>query len=1023
MYDANSEEQKILEFWEKDKTFAKSVNERPENKPYVFYDGPPFATGLPHYGHILASVIKDVVPRYFTMKGFSVRRRWGWDCHGLPIESLVEKELNISGKKDIADKLGVDKFNNACRSKVLQYTEEWKKMVARVGRWVEFDNSYKTMDPTYMESVWWALKTIWDKNLIYEGRKVLMYCPHCETPVSKAEIAMDNSYKDITEEAVTARFKVIEPAKHGLPKNSFILAWTTTPWTLPGNVALAVGEKILYSAVELNGEVLIVADDLVEKIFVGQPARNAAHSAAGGEFKKIKSFPGNSLVGIKYEPLFDMPAMREAESKKVYEVVAADFVNTDEGTGVVHTAVVYGEDDYNLGMAEGLPAVPMLNDKGEYNKVAPAFLQGKFIKQAEKEIKKYLDEKGFLFAKNQNTHSYPHCWRCDTPLIYNAISAWFINIQTIKPRLIELNEKINWYPEHLKHGRFKNILETAPDWNISRNRYWATPLPFWKCANQESKKTKKQKNNSQCDNVVCVGSVAELKEKAINFSEVFSSDKVVELDLHKHIVDKIKLKCDQCGGSMERIPEVIDCWVESGSMPFAEYHYPFENKAVFHKRFPGQYIAEYINQTRAWFYYMHAMAGLLFDSNSFENCVTTGEIQNEKGEKLSKSKKNYPDPWIIIEKYGVDALRYYLMTSPVMEAENLLFNEREIREIYNKVVNILWNVVEFYKLYASESPWSEVPASPAGRQGPESKHVLDQWILAKLQILVKEATEQMDIYNTVKAARPIREFIDELSTWYVRRSRDRFKSENKADQAAALATLKLVLETLAKLMAPFTPFLAEKIWYIVTGAKTSVHLEMWPVVDEKYLNTELIGSMSTVRKLIETALSLRAEHKIKVRQPLASLQFFGFTPSKIIGTSEWYKIMEEELNVKKVSSLEMESGDYSNVSPGENKVMKEADGVKVILDINITPELKQEGLTREIIRTINQMRKEQKLTIQDEVIVKYATEDALLKKVLANFSQEILRATLAKKIIESPEASQKIAIDGAEINFSVEKNG
>src|SRR3989339_783472 len=597
MYNASQNEEEVLKYWEEHKCFEKSVSERPENKPYVFYDGPPFATGLPHYGHILGSVIKDVVPRYWTMKGYRVRRRWGWDCHGLPIENIIEKELKISGKKDIENKLGVDKFNDACRSKVLTYTKEWKKMVDRIGRRIEFDNAYKTMDSTYMESVWWALKTIWDKGLIYEGRKVLMYCPRCETPVSKAEVAMDNSYKDITEETVTVKFKVKNPKKHGLPENTYILAWTTTPWTLPGNVALAVGKDIEYIVIEVeNLSQLVVAKDRADAV-LGE-----------GKYKISSSIKGSDLVGIEYEPLFEIPAVKNS-GKKSWYVTSADFVTTAEGTGIVHAAVIYGEDDYNLGVKLDLPMVPMLNEKGEFNDVAPEFIRGKYFKQAEKDIKKDLDARGLLFAREQFTHSYPHCWRCETQLFYNAISAWFIDIQKIKPRLLKLNEKVNWYPEHLKHGRFLNILETAPDWNISRNRYWATPLPFWVCGNEE------------CLEKVCIGSVAELKEQATNYAQVYESDKVKEMDLHKHKMDKIKLKCPKCSNEMTRIPEVIDCWVESASMPFAEFHYPFENQDVFEKRFPGQYIAEYIAQTRAWFYYMHVMSVLLFDDISYENVV------------------------------------------------------------------------------------------------------------------------------------------------------------------------------------------------------------------------------------------------------------------------------------------------------------------------------------------------------------------------------------------------------------------
>jgi len=974
MYNSNEQEQEILKYWEEHKCFEKSISQRPDNKPYVFYDGPPFATGLPHYGHILSSVIKDVVPRYWTMKGYKVRRRWGWDCHGLPIENLIEKELKISGKQ-IEENLGVDKFNEACRSKVLLYTKEWKKMIERIGRWVEFDNAYKTMDPTYMESVWWSLKTIWDKGLIYEGRKVLMYCPRCETPVSKAEVAMDNSYQDITEETVIAKFKIIKPEKRKLPEDTYILAWTTTPWTLPGNVALAVGEKIDYiiAETETPGQKFIVAAD-------------RAGAVLGKNYKIIKELKGTDLVGLEYEPLFDIPAAKES-GKKAWYVAPADFVTTIEGTGVVHTAVVYGEDDYNLGIKIGLPVVPLLNEAGHFNESAPELIRGQYFKGAEKIIKQDLDSRGLIFAREQHTHSYPHCWRCGTQLYYNAISAWFIDIQSVKKRMIKLNEKINWYPEHLKHGRFQNILETAPDWNISRNRYWATPLPFWKCDNKE------------CKNVVCVGGVKELKEKSINFNEVYKTENIEEMDLHKHLADKIKLKCEKCGGKMTRIPEVIDCWVESASMPFAEFHYPFENQKTFEARFPGQYIAEYIAQTRAWFYYMHAMAVLLFDNISFENCVTTGTILNEKGEKLSKSKMNYTDPWVIIEKYGVDALRYYLMTSVVMDADNLFFNDNEVKDIYNKVINMLWNVVTFYQMYAGEKAVPEKISS---------ENILDKWILAKLEVLKKEVTENMDNYNTVKAGRPIKDFINDLSTWYVRRSRDRFKGDNGADKDSAIDTLGYVLLNLSKVMAPFMPFMAEKIYLALGGEKESVHLDLWPEVDEKLINRKVLNEMELAKKVVEIGLAIRAEKGLKVRQPLARL-VISESLSK-----ELCEIVADELNVKKV--------EMGRIEEGENFAVKEDMGIKAGLDILLTEELKKEGLMRELVRTINQMRKDQKLTIDDMVIVTYSTDDNILNSIFNDCADEVKKSVLASGI-EAGVGGEEVEISGIKLKLKVEKAG
>ena len=1015
MYDANKEERDILEFWKKNKTFEKSVESRPEDKPYVFYDGPPFATGLPHYGHILSSVIKDVVPRYWTMKGYRVRRRWGWDCHGLPIENIVEKELGISGKKDI-ERMGVDVFNATSREKVLTYAAEWKDMVDRIGRWVEFDNAYKTMDPTYMESVWWALKTIWDKGLIYEGRKVLMYCPRCETPVSKAEVAMDHTYIDVTEEAVTVKFKVTSHKSHttshwkSIKGPLYILAWTTTPWTLPGNVALAVKPDILYSLVKHDDAQYLVAKDRLMHVFGGK------------EFKVIEQIRGKELIGLEYEPIFDVPAVR-AVGKKAWYVADANFVTTDEGTGIVHTAVVYGEDDYALGLEKDLPVVPLLDEKGHFNADAPEIVRGKYFKASEKILKDDLEARGLLFARERHTHSYPHCWRCETQLYYNAISAWFINIQKIKPRLVALNEKINWYPEHLKHGRFLNIVETAPDWNISRNRYWATPLPFWRCTNVRTTKDTKLRNTKEaCGNVVCVGSIKELKEKAINFDEVYQTDSVEQMDLHKHLMDKIKLRCNECGGEMTRIPEVIDCWVESASMPFAEFHYPFENKDIFEKRFPAQYIAEYIAQTRAWFYYLHALAVLLFDNISAENVVTTGTILNEKGEKLSKSKRNYTDPSIIIEKYGVDALRYYLMTSVVMEADNLFFKDEEVRDAYNKVVNLLWNVFEFYGMFSEKNPKSD---PPAGGRNPQSKHVLDRWILARLNQLVKEVTHQMDQYDTVRAGRPIKEFIDDLSTWYVRRSRDRFKGNVRTTNEdehtnyeqgaqAAIATLREVLLTLSKIMAPFMPFMAEKIYQSITSHEPhttsqfaeSVHLETWPRWDEKMIDQELFDDMAKARKVVELGLALRKEAGIKVRQPLSKFSIFNFQFSK-----ELSKIIAEELNVKEIIEEEVRGDDW--------KIKEEGD-LKVALNTNITDELKKEGLAREIVRAVNQTRKEKGLTREDRIAVYYQTTDAMANAVFKEYAEDIKAGALADSV-EVGEGGTRVAISDAIVLLRVGK--
>jgi len=942
-------EEEILKFWKQNKVFEKSVEGRPESEPYVFYDGPPFATGLPHYGHILSSVIKDLIPRYWTMKGKQVRRRWGWDCHGLPIETLVEKELGISGKKQI-EKIGVDKFNQKARSMVLTYADGWKQMVERIGRWVEFDNSYKTMDTSYMESVWWALKTIWDKGLIYEGRKVLMYCPRCETPVSNAEISMDNSYKDITEETVVVKFKVRHPEGYDLPKNTYILAWTTTPWTLPANIALAVGQKIDYSIVAQGEENYVLAKDLVAKNI-------------DGDYKVLKTIKGGDLDGLEYEPLFDVEAVKQDKNLH-YLVTLADFVTTEDGTGVVHTAVAYGEDDYNLGQQLGLSVIPLLTSSGKYNQEAPDFLVGKDHRESQDEIKEDLRSRNLLFKTVEYSHSYPFCWRCEAPLIYNAISAWFIDIQSIKSRLIELNENISWYPEYLKQGRFKNILETAPDWNISRNRYWATPLPFWKC--------------EKCNHTQCVGSVSELKQKSSNFDEVYDnlSSDLESIDLHLPQIDKVELSCTKCGGKMKRIPEVVDCWVESASMPFAQFHYPFENKEVFEKRFPGQFIGEYISQTRAWFYYMHALSTLLFDSNSFENVSTTGVILNEKGEKMSKSKRNFPDPQEMIDRYGVDSLRFYLMSSVVMQADNLFFSERDLREIYNKVINLSYNIANFYAPYADRAKEAK---------GSKVESTLDRWILSKLNNAVEQTTKHLDFYNTVKASRVILELIDDISTWWLRRSRERFRSDDVKDRQSALATLQIVVENLSLLLAPLTPFVAENLYGLSKDEndKISVHLCDWPKYDRELIDINLEEDMQKVRKIVEIGHSVRAQEGLRVRQPLAGI----FTDVKFSNDGiKYHQIILDELNIEKFVT------ERSQVKDGVE--VKERDCV-IVLDKHLDERLLKLGDLRDLTRAIQSRRKASGLKAGEPARMVFSADAEVVKLINENKSDLMDQTTLS----------------------------
>ena len=1085
--DAAKREEEILAFWKEHEVFEKSLEKDAPNGEFTFYDGPPFANGLPHSGSLLSSVSKDLIPRYKTMRGYKVRRRWGWDTHGLPIETGVETKLGLKNKKEILA-LGVQKFNETARGLVLEYVHDWKKYVDRVGRWVDFDNAYTTMDPTFMESVWWGLKQIHEKGHLYEGRKVLMYCPHCETPLAKAEIAMDNTYKDITEEAVTVKFKLIDPQKNGLPENTFVLAWTTTPWTLPGNVALAVGKDIKYALYEKDGENVIVAKDLAEK----------------NELTNfVSDVSGASLVGAAYETLFEIPKVAAYEGKK-WEIVSADFVTAEDGTGIVHTAVIYGEDDYALGLKESLPMVPLLNPNGTYNDDAPEMLRGKYFKKAETEIKESLESRGLLFSKAPYKHSYPHCYRCGTALIYNAVSSWFINIQAVKDRMLAENENINWSPAHLKEGRFHHNVETAPDWTISRNRFWATPLPIWKdvagkvmvigSLDELKAHTKKSGNTylvmrhgttennikrvvtSVRDSSIGLNDTgrAEISESAKKLTESgitrmyaspfkrtqetaaivateigISVDAIVtddrlsefnfgdfndgpmdvfteyrhshpydvpmpggesdqdakrrfgeflyeldrthqnetilivthgigieslinvvlgldkehskaeiinheppqrgsvlkldfvplphnadyELDYHLPYIDQIQL-VDENGDALTRIPEVVDCWVESGSMPFAEYHYPFENKENFEKRSPGDFVSEYIGQTRAWFYYMHAISVELFDHAPFKNVVTTGTILAADGNKLSKSKKNYTDPYILFDRFSADAFRYYLMSSVLMQAEDLTFRDDEVKEIQNRVVNMLRNVLAFYKLFADEV--TETTGNEA-----KSTNVLDTWILSRLAEVITNAGDSFDAYDITRATRPMRDFIDDLSTWYVRRSRERVKGSDAEDKQNALVTLRHVLTEFSKCIAPVMPFIAEEIFQVTrheADAK-SVHLCEWPKAGN--VKTELNDEMAKVRAVASEALMLRQKSGIKVRQPLAKLFITGQL------SNELADIVQDEVNVKEVV------GDQSEMS----------------LDTVLTPELVKEGDIRDFMRALADARKEKELTQKDVISI------------------------------------------------------
>ncbi len=1020
--DFNQLELDVLKFWDENKIFEKSLEKTKGGEPYIFYDGPPFATGLPHYGHILASTIKDAIPRYQTMKGHFVRRRWGWDCHGLPIENIVEQNLKISGKKQI-EEIGIERFNKICRDNVLRYAEEWGKMVKRMGRWVEFDNSYKTMDTTYMESVWWALKQIWDKGLIYEDRKVLLYCSRCETPISNFEVAMDNSYKDITEESVYVKFRLLPRQRivNDLTnEKTFALAWTTTPWTLPGNTSLNVGPDIDYVMVEPSAS----PDGQEGSRYILAKERL---SIIEGEYEIIAEFKGAKLEGLEYEPLYPgvIPSARNSEEAqkafagkkfigdpaRAHKIYLADFVTTEDGSGIVHNAAMYGEEDYELAKAKDLPRMDMLDHKGHYlvEGNIPAFLRHVFFKDAEKDVIKDLKNRNLLLKSQAYTHSYPHCHRCGTPLFYSALPAWFINIQKVKADLRKLNqEQINWYPAHLKSGRFDKSMETAPDWNISRNRYWATALPFWRC--------------EACGDVACVGSIDELKDKSLNFEEIYPnsaglSDQVsgeekqntkykiryTNLDLHRPYIDQIKLNCQKCSGVMHRVPEVVDCWVESGSMPFAEFHYPFENIKEFESRFPADFVAEYIGQTRAWFYVMHVVSVLIFGRAPFKNVVTTGNILAEDGSKMSKSKNNFPDPWLLINKYGIDALRFYLLTTPVMNADDVNFSEKSVVEISRKVNLLLYNIWSFYRMYSTNTQ-----IDPNSTNAVQSGNILDRWILARLAKAQREITKHMDSYNTVRAGREILDFVDELSTWYVRRSRERIKSGGEPARQA-LNTLAYVLAEVAKLLAPFMPFISDFIYRDITG-KESVHLEDWPALNEH--DESVLNNMAVVRQMVELGLSLRKEKNLKVRQPLLEM---AYEAKGINLPAEMETILAEELNVKKVSGQwTVESGEWET---------KEGQNLKVGLNLTITEELKKEGWARELERQVQDLRKKSGMKVGELVDLYYNIDSSELEAVLLSLfdRKKTYVSQISKSLEVEPDYESQSLIDGGKVWMGIVK--
>jgi len=956
-------EEKILNFWTENKTFEKSLAIRHDAPVFSFYDGPPFATGSPHYGHLVASVMKDAVPRFFTMKGFKVDRVWGWDCHGLPIENIAEQELGIKQKKEI-EKIGVGKFNDVCRAKVLGFEDEWKKVIRRFGRWVDMENAYSTMDLKYMESVWWVFKQLYDKDLIYEGYRSMHICPRCETTLSQSEVA--EGYRTIKDLSVIAEFRLVDE-----PDTSF-LAWTTTPWTLIANVALAVGSDINYVKIEKKdggtGKLVrfILAKDRLIETFKDD------------EYSIIETFKGDKLVGKSYKPLFDDYVKNEKieNHNNGWKIVSADFVTTNEGTGIVHIAPAFGEDDLKLGQEKHLPFIQHISMDGVIKDEVKKFagLMVKPIDDSQKtdvEIIKDLAARNLLFSKEKYEHSYPHCWRCDTPLLNYATSSWFVAVTKIKKQAIELAQEINWSPKHIKEGRFGKWLEGARDWSISRQRYWASVIPIWRC---------------ECGEIVVVGSIKELED--------LTGKKIT--DLHKDKIDPVTFPCKKCDKQIHRVPDVLDTWFDSGSMPYGQLHFPFENEEKFENTYPAKFIAEGQDQTRAWFYYLHVLSTAVRGEISFKNAIANGIVLAEDGKKMSKRLKNYPDPMEIINLYGADALRMYLLTSPVMQAENLNFTEKDLAEISRGFFRMIWNSYSFFTLYANIDNFTPQENSP------KSENILDEWILSELNQLILDVNLKMSNYDLLKASRLFLPFIDNLSNWYIRRSRKRFqKAGDQIDKNNAYQTLHTVLVELSKLLAPFTPFIAEEIFQNLTNQE-SVHLVDFPKTDKTFIDKEINQRMSETRMVIEQGLAKRSVlgNKYKVRQPLGHLKY-GKNFKKL--DDKFETIIREEVNVKDII-----------FDPNIN-------GVE--LDSKITILLQQEGQKNDIMRAIQDLRKKATYS-PEELVILFYNGDVELTQIVQQFTQEIkLETKLSKLQNEQASVDQNIelSLNGKNLWLGVKK--
>ncbi|MDR3598669.1 isoleucine--tRNA ligase [Clostridium sp.] len=1020
-------EKDIAKLWQKKDIIQKSFDSNQDGEYFTFYDGPPTANGKPHVGHILTRVMKDIIPRYKVMKGYRVLRKAGWDTHGLPVELEIEKKLGISGKEQIED-FGVEKFIKECKDSVFSYVSLWEEMSRQIGYWVDMEDPYVTYHDDYIESEWWALKKLWDKGLLYKGHKVMPYCPRCGTALSSHEVAQ--GYKDVKDLTAIAKFKVRGE------DNRYILAWTTTPWTLPSNLALCINKAYTYVDVKVDDEVFVLAKDLIGAVLGDR------------EYEVIREYKGEELLGTEYEQLMPFGKVEG----KAFVVIHGDYVTLTDGTGIVHIAPAYGEDDSFVAKQNGITFINLVDASGNFvSEVTP--WAGKFVKKCDESICNYLEENNKLFNKHKHLHSYPHCWRCDTPLLYYPKDSWFVAMTQMRDKLLENNNKVNWYPDNIRTGRFGKFLENVIDWGISRDRYWGTPLPIWQC---------------ECGHRECIGSRAELEEKATTDCK--------GIELHKPYVDGIKIKCSECGKEMARTNEVIDCWFDSGSMPFAQWHYPFENKEKFERNFPAQFISEAVDQTRGWFYTLMALSTCLFDTNPFENCIVLGHVLDKKGLKMSKSKGNVVDPFEVLNSQGADATRwhFYTASAPWLPTR---FSIDDVAETQRKFLGTLWNVYSFYVLYAEIDNFD-----PTNYADFVSDNVMDKWIISKLNTLIETVDDGLNTYKITQAALAIEDFTDELSNWYVRRNRSRYWSQELTnDKIGAYVTLYKVLTNLVKVASPFVPFMTEEIYQnlvvnLDNNAPESIHLCAWPQVNKEAINKELEKEMDLAYTLVKLGRSARNAANIKNRQPLSEL---------LISTKslpEYYgDIVKEELNIKMVElgadlskyvnfeikpNLPVIGKAYGKLIPQIRKAISEKNQMElaqkiqnggsetinvegteivltnenllvtmqglegyafagegelgVVLDTTVTPELQEEGHVREIISKIQNMRKDKGFEVADKINLYVANNDMLLE-VIKKFEETIKKETLTSEVTYNKEVEySETVINGETLSMTVE---